>query len=137
MDTITHKLYTPILQVSIVALTFALVWFAFIYYPKVINGYKTGNIQRHSIVKPISANSSTKFPIETSAYRIVYEEGSQTYYTFVEGVNLDQFVVNKNNAELAIKTAQSLEKLCNLNIVYASAKNLKIPQQFQGSSNCK
>ena len=135
MGTITTKLYTPVLQLSIVALTSALVWFSFIYYPKVIHNYKTGNIKGRAVIKPVAANS-TKFPIETTAYRIVYEESSQSYYTFVEGKNLDQFVVNKNNAELAIKTALSLEKLCGLNIIYASAANLKVPPQFQDSSNC-
>lgn len=136
MGTITERIYTPVLQLSIVVLTSALVWFAFIYYPKVIENYKTGNIPKQSLIKPISAYSQ-KFPIETSAYRIVYQENSQTYYTFVEGSNLDHFVVNKNNAELAIKTALSYEKLCNLNIIYVSTQNLKVPQQFQGSSNCQ
>lgn len=135
MGTITEKIYTPVLQVSIVALTAALAWFAFIYYPKVVSNYKTGNIPRQTLIKPVSANSQ-KIPIETSAYRITYQEDSQNYYAFVEGKNLDQFVVNKNNAELAIKTALSLEKLCNLNIIYVSAQNLKVPPQFQGSSNC-
>lgn len=135
MGTITEKLYTPVLQLSIIALTGALVWFAFIYYPKVINNYKTGNIPKQAFVKPVSA-TSTKFPIETEAYKIVYEEGASTYYAFVEGRNLDQFVINKNNAELAIKTALSLEKICSLNIVYASTQRIKVPQQFQGSSSC-
>ena len=136
MGTITSKIYTPVLQLSIVALTFALVWFSFIYYPKVINNYKTGNIQKAPVIKPVSANSQN-FPIETSAYRIIYQENSQTYYAFVEGKNLDQFVVNKNNAELAIKTALSLEKLCNLDVIYVSAQNLKVPPQFKGSSDCR
>lgn len=135
MGTVTEKLYTPVLQLSIVALTTALVWFAFIYYPKVINNYKTGNIPRQSFIKPIAA-TSTKFPIETEAYKIVYEEGSSTYYAFIEGINLDRYVLNKNSAELTIKTALSLEKLCNLNIIYASTQRVKIPQQFQGSSSC-
>jgi hypothetical protein len=129
MSLINPKLYSGILQLSILGLTWALVWFAFVYYPKVINDYKSGKVPTQSVLKPVSATSK-KFPIETPAYRITYEENSRTYYVFIQGTNLEEYVFNRDNAKLALKTALSVENLCNINVFYAPVEELKIPENF-------
>lgn len=131
----THKVYTQIMDVTTLALTGALVWFAFVYYPKVINQYKTGNIPNKSIFTPVSANAQ-KFPIETTAYRLTYEDGSQTYYAFVEGNKLDVFEFNRQNAKLALKTALSVENLCSVKVIYVSTSNIKVPTNLSDNSDC-
>ena len=126
-----HKIYTWVLEISVVVMTLALVWFAFVYYPKVTSEYKTGAVlPKKTLYKPVYAQS-TKFPIETSAYRIVYEQKSQTYYVIVAGQKLDEYVFNRDNAKLALKSALSLENLCNLNVIYTSSTGLEIPKEFQ------
>lgn len=129
------KIFNNVLQFSIVGFTFALAYFAFVYYPKVVNTYKTGNVPAQSILKPVSANS-VKFPIETSAYMLAYEEGSQTYYAFIQGSMLDVFEFNRQNAKLALKTALSAEDLCDFNIIYVSAAELEVPQNLTDNSDC-
>lgn len=131
----SEKTYNHILRLSIFALSSALVWFAFVYYPKVLNEYKSGKVPAKSLLKPVSATSNN-LPIETSAYRIIYEENSQTYYTFVGGDMLDIFEFNSQNAKLALKTALSVENLCNVNVIYVSAEQLKIPQNLANNSDC-
>lgn len=123
------------MAISTLFLTGALIWFAFVYYPKVINQYKSGNVPNKSLLPPVAANSQ-KFPIETSIYRLVYEENSQTYYVFVEGAMLDSFEFNRQNAKLALKTALSVENLCDVNVIYASTQSLKVPQSFTDNSDC-
>lgn len=136
------KLHTTVLQFSIVFFTFALAYFAFVYYPKVVSDYKqgfsankTGNVPAQTILKPVSANSA-KFPIETSAYMLLYEEGSQTYYAFIQGDMLDVFEFNRQNAKLALKTALSAEDLCDFNIIYVSAAEIDVPQNLTDNSDC-
>ncbi len=135
MNTFTGKIYTSVLQFSILVLTWALVWFAFVYYPKIINNYKTGHIPVQAFIKPIIAKSQS-LPIVTSAYRIEYDEGSQTYYVFIQGNTVNQYAINKNAAELSLKNTLSLTKLCSLNIIYASVQKLPIPKNLQNSSEC-
>lgn len=134
-QTTTHKIYKQVMAISTLFLTGALVWFAFVYYPKVINQYKSGNVPNKSLLPPVAANSH-KFPIETSIYRLVYEENSQTYYVFIEGTVLDEFEFNRQNAKLALKTALSVENLCNVNVIYSPAQNLKVPQSLTDNSDC-
>ena len=128
------KIYTWILEISVVILTSSLVWFAFVYYPKVVNQYKSGAIlPQRTIYKPVYAENM-QFPIETSAYRIVFEPRSNTYYAFVNGARLDEFVFNRDNAKLVLKSALSVENLCNVKVIYASTEKLEIPDQFQTPS---
>jgi len=140
MDKLNHpvfKVYNAILQLSIVVFTAALVYFAFVYYPKVIRDYKNGKIP---LGKPMIASVAAvgnKFPIETSGYRIAYEEKSNTYYVFASGKSIDEYLLNKNGASLTLKTALSEDSLCSLNVVYVSTAKLEIPQQYKTDANCK
>ena len=125
------KIYTWVLEISVVILTSALVWFAFVYYPKVVNQYKSGAVlPTQTLYKPLYAESM-QFPIETKAFRIVYEQKSGTYYAFIAGARLDEFVFNRDNAKLVSKSALSLENLCNVKVIYASTGKLEIPDKFQ------
>ena len=135
MSPVTLKVYNGVLQFSTLVLTICLVWFAFIYYPKVVKDYTTGNFPKKSTIAPVSATTK-QFPIETSAYRIVYETGSNTYYVFVGGGDLDSYLTNRNGARLAIKSALSLDNLCTLNIIYAPSAGLTIPEQYKMNSDC-
>ena len=135
MSLLSARIYNQILAISTLALSAALVWFAFVYYPKVLHDYKTGKVPAQSIFKPVSATSQ-KFPIETTAYRIIYEEDSQTYYAFIEGKTLDVYAFNRDNAKLALKTALSTQNLCNFTILYISTENLKVPQNLKDNSDC-
>ncbi|KKS04072.1 hypothetical protein A2W70_02585 [Candidatus Curtissbacteria bacterium RIFCSPLOWO2_02_41_11] len=125
------KIYTWVLEISVVVLTSALVWFAFVYYPKVVDQYKSGAVlPTKTIYKPVYAESM-QFPIETSAYKIVFESRSNTYYAFINGARLDEFVFNRDNTKLALKSALSVENLCSVKVIYASTQKLEIPDQFQ------
>ena len=136
MESLSEKLYKPVLQGSVVVLTIVLVWFAFIYYPKVLNKYKTGvQTTQPKIVTDVVA-SDQKFPIETKVYRLVYEESSQTYYVYVEGPMLDSFELNRQSAKLALKTALSVENLCNVNVIYVPKTRMKVPQSLVDNSDC-
>ena len=130
------RIYTAVVQMSILVFTCVLVWFAFVYYPKVVNNYKTGNFPKKNFVSGVAA-ASFKFPIETKIFRLVYEENSGTYYAFISGENLDDYLINKNSAQLAMKTALSRDSLCNVNIVYVSTANLKIPEKYKGNTDCR
>ena len=133
MTITASKIYTWILEISVVILTSALVWFAFVYYPRVVNQYKSGAVlPTRTIYKPVYAESM-QFPIETKAFRIVYEQKSGTYYAFIAGARLDEFVFNRDNAKLVLKSALSVENLCNVKVIYASTGKLEIPDKFQDS----
>lgn len=135
MGTVTTKIYTPLLSFSIVGLTWALVWFAFIYYPKVIDNYKTGRVPVKPVIRTVSAGSS-QLPIETAYFRLVYEEGSNSYYVFVEGDKLTDYVANRDAARLALKTALGAADLCEYSITYVSTARLPIPQNLQDPEDC-
>jgi len=132
----TSKIYTWILEISVVIFTIALIWFIFIYYPKVIN---KNNLEvvlpKRSFYKPVYAQIN-KFPIETSAYRLVYDENSGVYYAFIQGKRLDEFLFNRDNAKLALKTALSVENLCNVGVFYVSTEKIDIPKQYRDNTNC-
>ncbi len=130
-----YRAHTLLLNSSIVIFTMILFWFAFIYYPKVIADYKSGNFVKKPLIAPAVAYSNN-FPIENKFYKIVFENKSDTYYVFLNGNNLEEYTVNKNSAELALKTALSLEKLCNVNVIYSSTTRLKVPQKYNSSVGC-
>ena len=129
------KIYNGVVQFSILAFTLALVYFAFVYYPKAVKNYKTNVPAGKPAVAPVAAGVD-KFPIETKNYRIVYETKSDTYYVFIFGQQLDAYLLNKNSAMLTLKNTLSADSLCSYNIVYASADNIEIPQQYQQDENC-
>lgn len=125
-----------IMQVSVVLLTVVLFWFSFVYYPKLVGRYQSGNVEVANVVfNPVSA-SSYNFPIKTEAYTIEYEDASQTYYVFVEGTDLVTYSLNRDSAKLALKTALSLEKLCGQNVIYASSGTVEVPPKYSQSSDC-
>src|SRR3989344_2013108 len=95
-----YRLYNGILQGSVLIFSAALVYFAFVYYPQTIRQYESGNIPRGKpFIAPAAANASN-FPIETAGYKIT-SEGSDTYYVFVGGETLGEFLTNQNGAQLA------------------------------------
>ncbi len=129
------RLFTVILQLSIFAFTISLVWFSFIYYPKVIDRFSKVGLPQQRVVS--KAANFGEFPIQTQQYRIVYEESSNTYYAFIEGDNIAQFADNQNGASLALKSALSLDSVCSLNVIYASTKKLDIPQNLKNPASCR
>ncbi len=135
MNKSAPKIYSTIMQFSIVAFSLTLAWFSFIYYPKIVNQYK--NVSTAS--KPagqVSANFSN-FPIQTDTYRIEFDKNSGNYYVFVKGATINQYVENKNRAGLALKSTLSVQSLCKLNIVYASSEKLTLGAELKSSTNCK
>lgn len=135
MGTAASKIYTPLLSLSIIGLTWALVWFAFIYYPKVIDDYKTGRVPAKPVIRTVAAGSQN-LPIETPYFRLVWEERSSTYYVFIEGNKLADYLANRDAARLALKTALSAEDLCDFSVTYVSTTRLSIPQNLQDPDNC-
>ena len=131
-----YRLYNGILQGSILIFSAALVYFAFVYYPQTIREYESGNIPRgRPFIAPAAANVGN-FPIETDSYRITYEKDTDSYYLFIAGSTLDEYVVNQNGAQLALKSALSAESLCSHNVVYISSANLQVPEQYK-ASDCR
>ena len=129
------KAYNVVLQLSIVVFTGALVWFSFVYYPKVVDNYKNIPLPVNKSLARVSADFSG-FPIESEAFRITYESGANSYYIFVEGKNLAEYVEYKNSAVLALKTALSVDSLCNFNVIYVSTKQLTVPDNLKITPNC-
>lgn len=131
-----YKLYNGILQGSILIFSAALVYFAFVYYPRVIRQYESGNLPaKNYFVAPVSAVSAS-FPIETDAYRITYEKDTDSYYVLVSANTLDEYVANQNRARLALMSALSLESLCSYNVAYISSANLQVPAKYK-ASDCR
>jgi len=135
MDKI-NSLYPRVLQGSVVILGAALFWFAFVYYPKVVTDFKLGKVlPEKTVFKPVVASSYT-FPITTYAYKIEVGPKSGIYYVTVSGQTVPEYVFNRDNAKLALKTAISLSSLCNINVVYASSSGLDVPLQYRSVSDC-
>lgn len=130
------KIYNVVMQFSIVVFSLTLAWFSFIYYPKIVNQYKNVATGGRPLAGQVSANFSN-FPIETSSFKIEFDKNSGNYYVFVKGTTVSGFNENKNSAELALKSALSVQTLCNLNIIYVSTEKLTLPQDLKSSTNCK
>lgn len=129
------KLFTIFIQLSIAVFTLVLIWFSFIYYPSIVKQYEGIGLPQNQIVS--SAINYGDFPIETVEFRLVYEAGSNTYYAFVEGNNVAEFAENKNRATLALKSALSLESVCDLNVIYTSTAKLDVPQELKNPATCR
>lgn len=128
-----YRLYNGILQGSILIFSAALVYFAFVYYPRTIRQYESGNFPvQKPFIAPVSA-VSVNFPIETDAFRITYETDSESYFVFVGGESLNEYLSNQNGAQLALKSALSAESLCSYNVVYISSANLEVPDRYKDS----
>lgn len=135
METATTKIYTPLLSLSIVGLTWALVWFAFVYYPQVIDDYKTGRVPARPVLRTVAAGSQN-LPITTPYFRLEYEGRSNSYYVFVEGASLSDYLANRDAARLNLKTALSAADLCDYNLTYVATSGLQIPANLQDPDDC-
>ena len=129
------RAFTVILQLSIFFFTVSLAWFSFVYYPKAVDKFATVGLPQQRVVS--KAANFGEFPIETDQYRIVYEESSNTYYAFIEGKNIAEFADNKNGASLALKSALSLDSVCTLNVIFAPAAKIDVPQDLKNPVNCR
>ncbi len=140
MENLNHpvfKIYNSVLQLSILVFTAALVYFSFVYYPGIINQYKSGKIPvSKGVIAPVVAKAE-KFPIETAAFRIVREEAANVYFVYVNGETLDKFVINKSGADLTLKSVLSMESICNLDVRYSSTAKLEVPQKYLVVDSCK
>lgn len=124
------------LQGSIAVFAIALFWFAFIYYPKMTYDLQNGRIIPKPTVFTPAVAQGANLPVETANYRVSWESRSGTYYVFVNGKGLEEFVYNRDNAKLALKNALSADKLCGYNVIYVSTSKLSIPQRYLDNSDC-
>jgi len=131
----SRKKFTVFIQLSIAMFTVSLVWFSFVYYPKVVDRFQNVGLPQGKVITVASASNG--FPIETSQYRVVYERDANTYYAFIEGLNIADYADNKNSATLEIKSALSLTSICELNIIYVSTSELKVPQDLRSPVSCR
>ncbi len=121
-----------VLNLSIVFFAACLAWLAFVYYPKAAADFKSGeHAKRAGIVSIVNA-SEYSFPIQTIAYKVDRSNETGTYFVYVNGKTLDQYVANQQSARLALKTALSLEDFCNIKVVYISTERLTLPNSING-----
>ncbi len=130
------KSFKVLTQVSVLVFTVALVYFAFVYYPKVIDKYKNQGVPGAKPVVATVAAGDKKFPLENKNFRIEYSEDSDTYYVFINGDKLDQYLLNRNSAVLSLKNTLSVDSLCNYKVIYSSSKNLAVPEQYRPDPGC-
>jgi len=130
------KIFRTLTQLSVLVFTVALVYFAFVYYPKVLDKYKNQGVPgAKPVVAPVSAGEK-KFPVETKNFRIEYSEDSDTYYVFVTGDKLDQFLINRNSAALTLKNTLSVDSLCSYKVIYSGQGGLRVPDQYKADPGC-
>lgn len=109
-----------VLKISIIVFTLALVWFAFVYYPKVVNQFKHQPATGGGLVGNVEA-SSKSLPFGNNHFRIQYLEKSNVYAVMVSAQTTDQYRQYKSEADMTLKNILSLDRLCGLNnIVYSS-----------------
>jgi hypothetical protein len=121
------------LQILIVIFTFCLMWLAFVIFPKIAKEQSRG-LNFHPIPQVLASTKS--FPISTPFYGISQEK-SGIYHVVVEGKFMDEYLENKNAAQLALKNALSADTLCGQKIIYTSAAQLDLSQGHITTSNCK
>lgn len=129
------KIFTIFLQLAIGLFTISLVWFSFVFYPRIVDRYKGVGLPQKAGIPDAAASDG--FPIETAQFRVVYEQGSNSYYAFIQGKNIADFVDNKNSASLALKNSLSLDSVCNLNVIFVSTEQLEIPQDYKNPASCR
>lgn len=134
MSQISSKVFNGILQFSILVFAVVLVWFSAVYYPKVLGEVKSAPVTKKPLIATVEAAAAT-FPYENNFFRINYRDSLKSFYVFVKGNNLEQFAVNKNRADLFLKTSLSLDSLCQTNVIYVSVARLKVPIDYL-LSNC-
>lgn len=123
------------LQGLILVFSVSLIYFTFVYYPRVAGQIRLTVPFSNLFVDKVVAGGES-FPVETTSYKITYERGSSLYYVFVQGSTLSQYVENKLAAQLALKNTLQADTLCDLNIIYSSVSRLEIPKEYTITSNC-
>ncbi len=121
-----------VLKASIVVFTLALVWFAFVYYPKVINQFKHQPTTGGGLVGNVEA-SSKSLPYGNGRFTIQYSSTSNVYVIMVSAQTVDQYTQYKSEADLTLKNILSMDRLCGLNITYSS--NLPFAGPDKSSQN--
>jgi len=128
------KIYRLILHFSIFVFAITLAWFGLIYYPKIVDEFKNGEVSG-TITAPAIASGSS-FPIETKAYRLTYEPDSSAYKALIYGKRINTYIINKEYAQFALKNALSEISLCNVDVVFQSAEGLNLSAAQKQPANC-
>ena len=135
MDENLAKPVTIAIQGLILIFALCLVWFVFVYYPGIVRDKNfLLNFQQPFTNKVVAAGAS--FPIQTKDYRVTYESASNLYYVFLNGSTVNEYVDNKNAAELVLKNALSVETLCSVKVIYSSTSSLDVPAQYKSAPGC-
>lgn len=129
-----HRHFGVLLQFLIVTFTLSLAWLSFVYYPQQLKKLGPSGVSK-SVISQVSAQGG-KFPIETEAFEIRYEQGSNIYYVFVNGSTVGQFAENKIAAQLALKNVLSADSLCNFTVIYAPVEKLTLPPELKSTTGC-
>jgi hypothetical protein len=116
-----------VFKASIVLLTLALVWFGFVYYPKITDRFKTQTTDR-GIVGNVEA-SSRSLPYGNGRFRIQYLGKSNVYLVAISGATIEQYTQYRDEAELTLKNILSVDSLCGLNIAYSSNLPFSVPKK--------
>ncbi len=118
------------IKTAIIILALALFWFAFVYYPQIVNKFQA---RKSSFVTNVLA-SSTGLPYQNSHFKIEYSPKQNAYKITVFAQTLDQYDQYKAESSLALKNILSLDKTCNLNIIYQS--NFSFVRQSASEKSC-
>ncbi len=126
-----------ILQLFLVGFSGVFLFFMALYWPMLMANRTPTVRENGGILDEVRAGEgSGGCPIETSEYKISYEARSDSYYVFVKGVTVSQFVENKNAAQLALKNKLMEESLCDKQIIYAPSMGIEVPAEFKTTSGC-
>lgn len=120
MEKQLSKILDRVLKAATVFLTLSLVWFSLVFYPKVVNQYKSYQTRGGGLVGNVEA-SSKSLPYENGHFKIQYLEKSNVYVVTILAQTADQYTQYQDEAGLTLKNILSLDKLCGLNIVYSSS----------------
>ncbi len=105
------------IKIAIIILALALFWFAFVYYPQVVNKFQG---HRASFVTNVQA-SSKSLPYQNNHFKIEYAPAQNAYKITILAQTLDQYDQYKTESNLVLKNILSLDKICGLNIFYESS----------------
>ena len=125
-----------ILQLFLVGFTGVFLFFMALYWPMLMANRTPTVRENFSLLNNVRADDMSGFPITTKEYKISYESRSDTYYVFVAGSTVAQFVENKNSAQLALKNKLMEETLCRKQIIYSSTSGISIPTEFKTTTGC-
>ena len=118
MQTDLSKLLDGVVKTATVFLTFALVWFSLVYYPKVLNQFKNQSGER-SLVGVVSAGS-LGLPYDNGNFRIEYSAKQNIYLVAIRARTPEGYGQFVSESQITLKNILSLDNLCGLNVVYMS-----------------